>query len=453
MQRIVVLGAGPTGLGAAHRLQELGYDDFVVLEANSEVGGLARSFVDDAGFTFDVGGHVLFSHYGYYDGVVDTALREGFTEIVRDAWIWTEGRFVPYPFQNNIKGLEPATVLECVMGLVEAQRVASPPPTNFSEWMEQMFGAGITKHFMRPYNFKVWATPAELMGFGWIGERVSVVDLEAVVRHVVYDDAPAPWGPNDQFRYPLRGGTGTLCTRVSEPLLDRIEFGCVVTSVDLEERRVRTEDGRTWPYDRLLSTCPLNLLVERAESAPDAVRRAAGDLTWSGSHIVGIGVDRAAASTKNWIYFPEPDVPFYRVTYLSNYSPYMTPAPDQTLFLTETSRSRFRQSDAATIVDDVIDGLVRSGLMTDDDRDLVVTTWRCSPDMTYPVPTIGRDAALDVVQPWLQEHDVSSRGRFGAWLYEIGNMDHSFMQGVEWVDHVLRGEPETTWSTRDPTGY
>jgi UDP-galactopyranose mutase len=306
---------------------------------------------------------------------------------------------------------------------------------------------------MRPYNFKVWATPAELMGFDWIGERVSVVDLEAVVRHVVYDEAPAPWGPNDVFRYPLRGGTGKLCTRIAEPLLDRIEFGSVVTSVDLESRKVRTDDGRSFEYDRLLSTCPLNHLVARAESAPDAVRRAAGDLTWSGSHIVGVGLDRPAASTKNWIYFPEPDVPFYRVTYLSNYSPYMTPARDQTLFLAETSRSPYRQSDAATIVDDVIDGLVRTGLMTDDDRDLVLTGWRCSPDMSYPVPAIGRDAALDVIQPWLQTHDVWSRGRFGAWLYEIGNMDHSFMQGVEWVDHVLAGEPEITWTTRDPSGY
>jgi UDP-galactopyranose mutase len=53
--------------------------------------------------------------------------------------------------------------------------------------------------------------------------------------------------------------------------------------------------------------------------------------------------------------------------------------------------------------------------------------------------------ALEVIQPYLMDHRIYSRGRFGAWLYEIGNMDHSVMQGVEFVNDVLLGEPEKTW--------
>ena len=72
--RIVIIGAGPTGLGAAHRLQELSYDDWVLLEADDRVGGLAKSYVDDNGFTWDIGGHVMFSHYEYYDRLVQHML-------------------------------------------------------------------------------------------------------------------------------------------------------------------------------------------------------------------------------------------------------------------------------------------------------------------------------------------------------------------------------------------
>ncbi len=445
--RIVIIGAGPTGLGAGYRLAELGYDDWVMLEANDYVGGLATSFTDDAGFTYDIGGHVMFSHYPYYDALVDKLMGDDYTTLNREAWVWMQDRFIPYPFQNNLKDLEPETVLECLMGLIEAQR-REAAPANFREWIDAVMGRGIAEHFMVPYNFKVWATPAERMNYVWIGERVSVVDIEGVLRSILFDAPETTWGPNNTFRYPLRGGTGSLYEGMREFVEPNLELRCPVRSVDPVAKQVTSDDGRVWPYDILLSTMPLDRLVGAMESVPDRVRSAAGTLESSSTHVVGVGIDRPAGSDKNWIYFPEPDVPFYRVTYLSNYSPHMTPAPDQTLLLTETSFSEHKPEDGDTIVDRVVDGLITTGLMTAEDRGRIVSTWHCAPPQTYPVPTVGRDAALGTVQPWLRAHDIWSRGRFGAWLYEIGNMDHSAMQGVEFVDAVLQGAPETVWIPR-----
>jgi UDP-galactopyranose mutase len=444
--RIVIVGAGPTGLGAGYRLDELGHDDWVLLEANDYVGGLATSFTDESGFTYDIGGHVMFSHYPYYDQVVDRVMGDEYTTLKREAWVWTQDRFIPYPFQNNIKGLEPQTVLECLMGLVEA-RCNPSTPTNFREWIDAVMGPGIAKHFMVPYNFKVWATPAELMNFVWIGERVSVVDLEGVLRGVLFDREETTWGPNNTFRYP-RHGTGSLYQGMRAFVDHKLRLRTPVVAVDPVAREVRTADGEVFGYDVLLSTMPLNHLIERTEGAPRAVRHAATLLEYSGTHVVGVGIDRPALSSKNWIYYPEPDVPFYRVTYLSNYSDAMTPEPDQTVLLTETSHSKYKREDAETIVPRVIDGLIRVGLMDEEDRRRVVTTWHCSPAMTYPVPTLRRDEALGTIQPWLRSQGISSRGRFGAWLYEIGNMDHSFMQGVDFVNHALLGEPEQVWIPR-----
>ncbi|NLV95903.1 MAG: NAD(P)-binding protein, partial [Desulfovibrionales bacterium] len=67
----VIIGAGPTGLGAAHRLCELGIHDFTVLERNPYVGGLSASFKDKQGFTWDIGGHVVFSRYKYFNNLLD----------------------------------------------------------------------------------------------------------------------------------------------------------------------------------------------------------------------------------------------------------------------------------------------------------------------------------------------------------------------------------------------
>jgi len=448
--RIVIIGAGPTGLGAGYRLQELGYEDWVLLEADNRVGGLAKSFVDCNGFTWDIGGHVMFSHYEYYDLLLRRMLGDQVSTVSRQAWIWMEQRLIGYPFQMNIRELEPRTVYECVSGAVRAAlgRRDQDRPRHFGEWVRATMGDGIADHFMIPYNFKVWATPPELMSFNWIGERVAPVNIEQLLRNVLLDEPDMSWGPNSSFGYPLRGGTGFLWEQVSHAVQPWLRLGCLVIAVDTAAAHVTTADGQVFDYDVLLSTIPLDDLVASIENAPDVVRSAARTLHWSGTHVVGIGIDRPGDSTKNWIYFPESDVPFYRMTYLSNYSPYLTPRPGQFSLLTETSWSGYKPEDPRTIVTRVLDGLITTGLLQDADRDRIVSRWHISPEKSYPVPTLERDAALGIIQPWLRSHGIWSRGRFGAWLYEIGNMDHSVMQGVEFVDAVLFAQPERTWIPR-----
>ena len=105
--RVVILGAGPTGMGVAHRLLELGYDKIQIYDRGAQVGGLATSYTDEQGFTWDIGGHVQFSHYRYFDDLMTKALAESWLLHERESWVWIEDRFVPYPFQNNIRYLKP----------------------------------------------------------------------------------------------------------------------------------------------------------------------------------------------------------------------------------------------------------------------------------------------------------------------------------------------------------
>src|SRR5438105_1030110 len=113
-----------------------------IYEQHEYVGGLATSFRDHKGFTYDIGGHVLFSHYPYYDALIEKLLGSDYTEIMRESSSWMAGRFVPYRFQNNIKYLPREQVLECLPGLIEAQRT-SRPAENFLEWIDATFGEGI----------------------------------------------------------------------------------------------------------------------------------------------------------------------------------------------------------------------------------------------------------------------------------------------------------------------
>jgi protoporphyrinogen oxidase len=443
--RIVIVGAGPVGLGAAYRLQELGYRNFGIYDRNSYVGGLAASFRDRAGFTYDIGGHVMFSHYQYFDDLVDRMLGDGYSSLMRESWIWMNDRWIPYPLQNNIHRLPPDALLDCLHGLVDVHARHPAGAANFGEWVEAVFGAGIANRFMRPYNFKVWAHPLEMMSKEWISERVSVVDLKQVLTNVVHQRDELSWGPNNMFKYPLHGGTGGLYERFVPYIKNHLQLRREVVEIDLERRTIRLADGGNDRYDVLISAMPIPQLLSRLRPLPASLSEAARGLHNSHGLVVGVGIEGACPSGKCWAYFPEDSAPFYRVTYLSNYSPNIAPE-GHFLLLTETSHSAHKQEARATIEQRVIDGLVATKLIQPGDRDRIVAVHTIEVDHFYPVPTLSRDRALAMIQPFLMQHRIYSRGRFGAWRYEISNMDHSVMQGVEVIDHILLGEPEKTWT-------
>ncbi len=442
---ITILGAGPTGLGAAHRLGELGYDDWEICERSDHVGGLASSWTDPEGFIWDHGGHVMFSHYSYFDDLVEKMLRGDYDQHMREAWVWLHGRFVPYPFQNNIHRLPKTVFLECFLGIVEAQRSALPRE-NFAQWITAIFGQGIAKHFMNPYNFKVWAHPLEMMDTQWQGDRVPAVDVARILENLLDDRDEVSWGPNNKFKFPLLG-TGMLYDRIAETLREPVQFHKDAVEVDTRKRRVTFSDGTQSDYDSLVTTLPLTELVKIIPDAPTAVREAVGGLHHTEGLFVGIGVADPCPSTKCWMYFPEADAPFYRVTYLSNYSPNLTPGPGYFSLLAEVSASPYKVENTDDVVERTIAGMVASKLLTAEQAESkIVSRQLVRVPYSYPVPTISRDKALAIIQPWLMEHGVYSRGRFGAWRYEIGNTDHSVMMGVEIADHLVTGGPETTWA-------
>ena len=442
--RIVILGAGPTGLAAGYRLRELGYTNWTMFEARDKVGGLASSETSANGFTYDIGGHVLFSHYEYFDKLFDKLMGDEYQLLLRESWVWMCERFLPYPFQNNIKYLPKEVVLECLLGLVEAQKQPLDVSRfkNFEELIYGVFGAGVARHFMMPYNFKVWAHPPKMMNKEWIGERVSVVDIERVLGNVVLDRDDAGWGPNSTFKYPLHGGTGGLFERMRPYVNDNLRLETPVRHVDADAKEVVLSDGTREHYDILLSTMPVDLLVKGMEgSVPTEVREQAGQLRHSGGYIVGVGIKQPSPSKKCWMYFPEDNAPFYRVTYLSNYSPEVVPdSKTHYSLLAEVSHSEFKPVDKCKVVEDTIQGMINTKLLREEDRADIVDAHLISRDYTYPTPSTERDPALKTVLPWLETKDIYSRGRFGAWRYEVGNMDHSVAQGVEWVNRIVQDD-------------
>lgn len=451
--RIVIIGAGPAGIGAAWRLNELGHDDWLLLEKEAYAGGLAASFVDEKGFTWDIGGHVLFSHYDYFDRLVDEALGDQWVYHERESWIWSHGCFVPYPFQYNIRHLPGDVQDDCIAGLERLGREGPPldgPVVNFRDWILANFGEGLARHFLFPYNWKVWAWPVEKMDFHWTGDRVARVDLDRIRDNIAAQRDDVGWGPNQTFRFPLHGGTGAIWRALSDKLPpDRVRFRAGVLAVDPARKVVVCQNGDEAEYDLLINTTPLDTLLEIA--GLDALRSRAERLDYNSVSIFGIGLageKPAHLATKCWMYFPEDDCPFFRVTVFSNYSPNNAPDERHWSLMAEVAHSPYRPVvEPERLAGQVIAGLQATRLLPPSPD--IVSQWRCDVERSYPVPTLGRNEALEAILPELERLGIYSRGRFGAWKYEVGNMDHSVMQGVEVVDRLLNGGDEPTLNNPD----
>ncbi|KZF25248.1 FAD/NAD(P)-binding domain-containing protein [Xylona heveae TC161] len=476
---VLVIGAGPTGLGAAKRLHQIDEPSWLIVDANETPGGLASTDVTPEGFLFDVGGHVIFSHYKYFDDCINEALpnEDDWYSHQRISYVRCKDLWVPYPFQNNISMLPKEEQIKCIDGMIDAaleHRVANTKPKDFDEWIVRMMGTGIADLFMRPYNYKVWAVPTTKMQCQWLGERVAAPNLKAVTKNVILQKTAGNWGPNATFRFPARGGTGAIWIAVANTLPKKnTRFGShgAVTKVDAEKKIVTFKDGSTVGYERLISTMAVDHLAEKM--GDKELGQLSSGLFYSSTHVIGIGIRGERPERigdKCWLYFPEDNCPFYRATIFSNYSPNNQPAASKKLatlqladgskpassepkdgpywsIMLEVSESAMKPVDHATLLQDCIQGLVNTSMLKPGDE--VVSTYHRRFDHGYPTPTLEREGVLTELLPKLQAKDIYSRGRFGSWRYEVGNQDHSFMLGAEAVDNIVSGSVELTLNYHD----
>lgn len=455
----LIIGAGPTGLSAAYHLGA----DTVLLERHASVGGWCRSVVDQ-GFTFDHAGHIMFSNDPYVHELYDILLGDNVHWQEREAWIYSQQVLTRYPFQGALYGLPPAVIKECILGAVEARygsaaaaaTCAAPevddccadgsagvanggagatraPANNFEDFIYRVWGAGIAKYFAVPYNRKLWTVPLRDMETSWLGGRVPLPDLGAIIDGAL-QPAPKPMGPNARFGYPRKGGFQALMNGFLPHIRGRIELGADAVRLMPAEHLLVLADGRSCRYDHLISTMPLPELVKLVgRQAPAEVRAAANGLRHVSVRCVNIGIDRANVTDKHWIYYPE-DTIFHRIFMQGNASPECN-APGGFGFTCEISYSPWKPLplDGDALVARCVADCIAVGLMTTQDRVLVAN--QLDLPYAYVVYDHARARNVAIVRAWLEQHDITLAGRYSEWEYY--NSDHAFLAGKKAAETIL----------------
>lgn len=437
----LILGAGLTGLSAAHHLA--GGGGYRLIEREAEVGGLARTRKRPGGFLCDGTGHWLHLRQAYTRTLVSTLLDGNLEPRARRARIYSKGVFTLYPFQANTFGLPKEVVAECLIGFIRAKyERAAAPPKNYLEWIHAEFGAGICAHFMEPYNAKIYGVPLDSLAANFAERYVPRPPLEAVVKGAL-GLSPEALGYNAEFVYPKRGGIGALSEALHGRLERPAERGRSPRSLDLTAKVAVLEDGEALRFEHLISTIPLPELVRlalagRPDAVPAAVVEAAGKLRANSVLYFDVAIAGAPKEHQNhhWIYLPERDFPFYRVGSYSAVEPTLAPPGTRSYYV---EFGHYGTIDPRRFEQPMIDGLRRLGIIEDDSQVLFMIPNVLDP--AYVLFDHEYERARATVLGWAARSGVVSVGRYGRWQYNA--MEDALLEGKEAAE-IVRGERPLT---------
>ena len=331
-------------------------------------------------------------------------------------------------------GLPPEVVRECLLGFIATLTHPSAPSSrpedrSFKAWILEYLGKGMAKHFMVPFNEKLWQVSLDELTSDWVSWLVPKPDLKDVV-NVALGIKDKAFGYNPSFLYPVQGGIGAL-PKAFLPAVGEITYGCELVEVDTGRRLATFQDGHREDYGTLISTVPIPELVRCCTDLPRAIREAAAGLRCVSVYNVNLGVARERVSDKHWIYFPEPEYPFYRVGFPMNFSPSLGRPGCSSLYV-EVSHQPTEVTAPAVLLRQIREGLERAGIFRTED-DIIVADVR---DIRYAYVLYDKHRArvLPAIQEELERRDIYSIGRYGRW--EHSSMEDAIAGGKKLAETI-----------------
>ena len=463
--RIVIVGAGPAGLTAAHQLVERGVRPIVV-DRDVRVGGLSQT-LEYKGYRFDIGGHRFYTKVPGVERLWRQMLGHDFLRRPRLSRIYYQRRMFQYPLRplNALWNLGIGTACAVMASYVRARLTPITPELSFEDWVVNRFGRRLYRIFFESYTKKVWGIDGSSIRAQWAAQRIKGLSLRAACTEMIAS-ALRPRRKTDvktliaEFEYP-RLGPGMMWEAFSthvEAHGGQVLLNSPVTGIEHDGQRVtavvveRNGQRETLPADHVISSMPIRDLFNAWTPAPpEPVLAAARQLHYRDFISVAIIIDTPELFPDNWIYVHDPSVHVGRIQNYKNWSPEMVPDASRTCLGLEYFCS---VGDALWNLDDdaLLDlarrelqqlGLARPEQMLDG---TVVRMLKA-----YPVYDEGFEAALATVREYLSGFgNLQLIGRNGTHKYN--NQDHSMVSAMLAVRN-LYGERNDLWALNADDEY
>lgn len=419
----VILGAGITGLSAGYA------SDCPIYEAKSNPGGICSSYYllprrspyleigheqrllhspeNRHAYRFEYGGgHWIFGG----DPLVHHFMAQitPMKSYVRESGVYFPDtkQYVPYPIQNQLRYFSSEIAMKALQEMINAQ-LSPRSVATMSEWLEHSFGPTLSRMFFHPFHQLYTAGLSEKIAPQ--DAYKSPVDLKLAVQGAFQTASPV--GYNATFVYP-QFGLDTLIQKIADQC--QIYFNKQAIRILPKEHRIEFSDGTNISYSSLLSTLPLNRLLEltgldvglKSDPSPCVL-------------VVNIGGQRTRQTpSQHWIYLPSSRTGIHRVGFYSNVDCNFLPLDRQDIAVSLYVEKAYPEKTPMATVPilqvcrDIVSEIQSWGWLGD--IDICDATW-IDTAYTWSWPNSNWRAKAQTI---LQQYQIYPIGRYARWTFQ-----------------------------------
>ncbi|MEO8765394.1 MAG: FAD-dependent oxidoreductase [Ginsengibacter sp.] len=322
---VAIIGAGIAGLTAANLLRRKNVP-FVLYESGKKIAGLATSFKDAEGFSYDFGAHFITNRLAEAIGISsECILVKHYGEAV-----WLKGRTYNYPF-----GLMtiPRMSLSWVAQQLRSLRNGHTPKSA-AEWFHKRYGSALADEVAIPL-LEAWSgAPAEnlspAVGDGLFGGSIAkTLYLKTAAK--ITGRAVAcgynrekPENAGVWHVYP-KAGVSTLCEKLAEGLEDSIKLESPVQAIIVENEKVVAVqvNGEIQEVSAVISTAPANMLAKLVKGT--SALQIASQFRYRPMVFINMRFEGRGLLPDTVMWFPEKQFPFFRLTEATLSMPWLAP--------------------------------------------------------------------------------------------------------------------------------
>ena len=432
---VLIVGGGITGLSLADMLAQRQIPS-VVVEKEQRLGGLARSFDYDGGYTFDIGPHRFHTDRPDVDQYIRGVLDADARTISRTSWLRFKGQFYPWPLHPPwvLLRFPPRIALGAARDAVLSFHKS--PPVSFKDQIINMYGETLYRHFFEGYSSKFLGIVPELTHPDWaktgvdraiIDSRLQMQNLWQLVATTVL-----PWHqPDLRFLYPMGGCEQYIrnLQRRYERAGGRVICGQTVQHMETAGGRVRAVqlgDEQLEP-SMVVWTGTIHSLAAGLGLPPPP-------LSYLALVCYNLMLTEGERFDFQWCYHGAPDVIFSRVSIPANFHPSTTPPRRRSMCVEVTCAQQdhqYRHPEA--YVDRVLQDMKREHLLKADHEVLDVKIERIP--WSYPIYGLDYRQQLRAFHKEIAQYDnVIPAGRLGRFWYN--NMDHCIEAALVHADEI-----------------